>query len=123
MKKIVLALAALVVAAPSLAAPGASGHPSEVRQASIPFVNLRGIRDFRAEGRDAVYLQDRARNWYRAELAGPCYGLPFAHAIGVDTRGGNGLDRFGSLIVEGNRCPVLSLIRSAAPEKRPARQG
>jgi hypothetical protein len=117
MKKIVLALLAAAVAAPSLAAPAATA-PIEAREASIPFVNLRGIRDFRPDGRDAVYLQDRARNWYRAELAGPCYALPWANAIGVDTRGGNSLDRFGTLIVEGERCPVLSLIRSEAPPRK-----
>ena len=121
MKKIVLAVAAAAVAAAPLAAP--AGAAPGAREASIPFVNLRGIRDFRADGRDAVYLQDRARNWYRAELAGPCYGLPWAHAIGVDTRGGNSLDRFGTLIVDRERCQVLSLVRSPAPQKRRARRG
>jgi len=120
MKNMILAIAAAsVLAAPSLAAPApqtaAAVSREEVR---IPFVNFRGIRSFHAAERDVVYLQDRSRNWYRAELIGGCIGLPWANRIGVDTRGGSSFDRFSALIVEGERCQLSSLTRSEKPEKR-----
>lgn len=102
------------------AAPGADPPP---RETQIPFVERRGIVNFEPDGDDAVYLQDRSRDWYRAELAGPCLGLRSALAIGVDTRGSGVLDRFGAILAGGERCPVVSLTRSARPEKKRRRKG
>ena len=65
-----------------------------------------------------LYLQDRSRRWYRAELATKCWGLTFANAIGYDTRGGSTFDRYSSIIVNGERCHLLSLTRSEKPERR-----
>ena len=122
MKTLVIALlAAASLAAPAAAeAPRAANRSEEVR---IPFVQFRGIRDFRAEGRDILYLQDRSRNWYRAELMGPCLGLPWVRAIGVDTRGSSSFDRFSILLVEGERCAISSLTRSSGPPPRRKKRG
>jgi hypothetical protein len=103
-------LAASVSAAPPPAAPGA--------EASIPFVRFGGIQDFEARGDDIVYLQDRSRRWYRAQLNGPCLDLGWATAIGIDTHGSPTFDRFSALIVEGRRCPIQSLTLSGPPPKR-----
>jgi uncharacterized protein DUF6491 len=106
----------------ALASPAAAGpaeprsRPQEVR---IPFVNFGAIRTFRTAGEDVLYLQDRRRNWYRAELAGRCPGIESALRIGLDSRFGSTLDSGAILIVEGHRCPVLSLVRSAEPPRRP----
>jgi hypothetical protein len=107
--KILLLLAA-AVAAPTLAEP-----PVERSQASIPFANHRhAIRDFEAPNDEIVYLQDRQRRWYRADL-GHCFGLKWAHSIGYDTRDGTSLDSFGAILVDGQRCPIVSLTRSEGP--------
>ncbi|HEX8526723.1 DUF6491 family protein [Allosphingosinicella sp.] len=116
---------AFLAAAASFAAPQAEAAPRGppvAEEARIPFVQFRGIRDFRAEGRDLLYLQDRSRNWYRAELMGPCIGLPWARAIGVDTRGDSSFDRFSTLIVEGERCAISSLTRTSEPPPRRKRR-
>ena len=114
MKTLVLAVVLAASAlAPAMAAPAAP-------QASIPFVNHGGIRDWRAVDNDTLYVQDRRRNWYRAELLGPCLDLPWAHAIGFETRGVDRFDRFSDVRVRGQRCAVQSLVRSEAPPaKRP----
>ena len=115
MKKLILALAsAFALATPSLAAPAAAS-PEEAR---IPFVNFGGIRSFHANGDDIVYLQDSHRQWYRAELLGRCWGLSWAHRLGVDTRGSSTFDRFSALVVDGERCPLISLTRSEKPDRR-----
>ncbi len=115
MKKIILALAAVA----SLAGGASAAAPKPVeygKEASIPFVNHGGIRDFRTVGRDTIYLQDQQRRWYRGTFMGPCIELPWANAIGVSSRGTSSLDKFGTLIVRGDRCP----LRVAGPGRSPA---
>lgn len=119
MKSFILAaFAAASLAAPASASADTPRTGAEAEEVRIPFVQFRGLRDFRSDGRDVVYLQDRGRNWYRAELMGPCIGLPWARAIGVDTRGTSSLDRFSMLIVEGERCFISSLTRAEGPPPR-----
>ncbi len=111
--KTFLLLAAAAVAAPALAQP-----PVKRAEASIPFANHRhAIRDFEAPGDEFVYLQNRQRRWYRADL-GHCPGLKWAHSIGYDTRGGINLDSFGAILVDGGRCPIVSLTRSDGPPRK-----
>lgn len=97
-------------------------QPAIGKEASIPFVRLNGIRDFRADGDDAVYLQDRSGKWYHANLVGPCLGLTTSTRIAVDTRfGGNSLDRTGTLLVDGQSCRLLDLVASGPPPKKTKR--
>jgi hypothetical protein len=124
MTRIPVTLIALIAAAaaPAFAAP-APDRPATHRaeQASIPFAGLR-IRNFHAEADDVVYLEDRSRNWYRAELIGPCREIRWARGIGIDTRGSGSFDRFSALLVDGQRCQLASLTRSARPERRKAKR-
>jgi len=112
-----LLILALAAAAPAMAAPEAPRpRPQEAR---IPFVGFGSIRTFRTAGEDVIYLQDTRRNWYRAELTGPCPGIERALRIGVDSRPGSTLDSGSTLIVDGQRCPIHSLVRSEKPPRRP----
>ena len=118
MKAIALFLAA-ALAAPAAAAPASEAAASGVvREARIPFVNFGGIRNYHVEDDDVVYLQDQRRNWYRAQLSGPCFNLRSAFGIGVDTRGSSDFDRFSTIVVGGERCPVESLTHSEKPQKK-----
>jgi len=111
--KTALLLLAAAVAAPALAEP-----PAERAEAGIPFASHpRAIRNFEAPSDEFVYLEDRQRRWYRADL-GHCFGLKWAHRIGYDTRGGHSLDSFGAILVDGERCPILSLTRSEGPPRK-----
>jgi hypothetical protein len=114
MRHAMLILAGLT-AAPALADKPPI-RPEEVR---IPFVQFGAIRTFRTAGEDVIYLQDRRRNWYRAELNGPCPGIERALRIGVDSRYSATLDNSSTLLVDGQRCPIQSLVRSAEPPRRP----
>lgn len=112
-----LALAALLAAGCSTreAPPPAPAG----QQATIPFLSNRGIFGWSADGDSAVYLQDAFRNWYHATLFAPCRELSFADAIGIETRGSDTLDNFGTLIVRGQRCQIQSLVKSGPPPKKP----
>jgi hypothetical protein len=116
MRKILVPLLAASLAAPALAAPAQPQSATAAQEVRIPFPSFR-IRNFHADGRNVVYLEDRSRKWYRAELIGPCDGLPFARAIGIDARGGASFDKFSAIIVDGDRCQLTSLTRSEKPQK------
>jgi hypothetical protein len=114
--KILLPLLAAAAASPAASAPAPKAPRAE--EASIPFANhRRAIRNFEAPSDEIVYLQDGRRRWYRADV-GHCFGLKWAHSIGYDTRGGINLDSFGSILVDGRRCPIVSLTRSEGPPRR-----
>ena len=120
--KILLPLLAAAVAAPALAQRSMPAFdPGE--QVSIPFAGQRrAIRNFEAPSDDILYLQDRQRRWYRAELAGACFDLRWAHAIGYDTRGRLSLDQGSHILVGRERCTITSLTRSEGPPRRVKKQ-
>ena len=116
-KKLGLPLAALG-AALFAAVPAVARDVPIGQETYIAFPNQSSIRTFRTIDRDTIYFQDRQRRWYRGEVIGPCFDLPFAQAIGFDVRGTSRLDRFSTLLVRGQRCQLSSLVRSEAPPTR-----
>jgi hypothetical protein len=109
--KTLAAALALAAAAPAVAAD----RPEEAR---IHFVDHGGIRDWRIVDRDTLLIRGQRNQWYKAELFAPAWGLNFAHSIGFDTGFGGTFDRFSSVIVEGRRYPLRSLVRVDVPPPR-----
>lgn len=118
MKRSIMKPHRIFLAALAAATLVGSASAATPREASIPFVDSGSIRDWRAVGRDTLYVQDVHRNWYRAELMGPCIDLNFANTIGFDASGTNRFDRYSSIVVRGQRCPLQSLVASAPPPKK-----
>ena len=83
--------------------------------ARIPFANSTGIRNYQADGDNALWIEGQRGEWYRAELFGPCIGLDHAMKVGFVTRGTSTLDRFGQVLVDGSKCQIASLVTSAPP--------
>lgn len=83
--------------------------------ASIPFLNHGGIQNWRAESDHVLYVQSQAGKWYKAETIGICAGLKFATRVGFDGGPMDTFDRFSTIIVEGQRCPIQSLSRVPGP--------
>jgi hypothetical protein len=115
---ILLSIAALLAAAPATAET-----PVAPQEASIPFVNMGSVQDWRADGSSALYIQDLGRKWYHATLMGHCNDLPFATAIGIETKGIDTLDRFGTIIAGHQRCPIQSFVTSGPPPKKAKKKG
>ena len=100
------------------AALAAAGHAAPApREASIPFVNHHGILDWKVGDATTLYIQARDRNWYRATVLSSCRNLNFATRIGFDTGPSNLFDQSSYLLVEGQRCPVQSVVASGPPPK------
>jgi hypothetical protein len=80
-------------------------------------VNHQGILDWKVGDATTLYIQARDRKWYRATVLSSCRNLDFATRIGFDTGRSNLFDQSSYLIVEGQRCPVQSVVASGPPPK------
>lgn len=112
-----LAVAALALAPICVAAADKDKDTiADAAEASIPFVDHGGIRDWRADRDRGLWVQDVQRNWYYAKLMGPCIGLDFANAIGFVTRPPGSFDRFSTILVpRQGSCQIVSFVRSDGP--------
>jgi hypothetical protein len=100
-----------------LVSAGGAASPPEEKPAVLHFADLGGIRDFRAVG-DALFVQGTNRRWFRATFFGRCLHLRNAEAIGFVTEPGGSLDRFSSILVDGERCVFRSFERAEPPARR-----
>lgn len=100
-------------------ATGNGASATQAGEAAIPFVNHGGVRDWQAAGDDKVYVQDSQGKWYLATLAMPSPDLPFATAIGFETKGIDRLDKYGAVVIAGSRYPLASLVASGPPPAKP----
>ncbi|WP_242147904.1 DUF6491 family protein [Sphingomonas sp. BAUL-RG-20F-R05-02] len=123
-------LATMLLALPAIAVADVKGDaraggwpPEQIgKETSIPLLRSQNLYNFETDGDRGAWLQDQQRRWYYAKVLGRCLGLSFATRIGVDTRfNGGSLDRTGTLLVDGQRCPIDSLTASAGPPPRPGK--
>lgn len=131
MTRLILPLAAAALGAAALSsAPAAAqaaqhqGHApapaAQAKEARIPFASM--VRDYRAEGRDVIYLR-AGRDWYRGTFMAPCQELPWAWNIRFDTSpGGSAIDRFSTVIARGERCQLNSLVKIDGEPPRTAKK-
>jgi uncharacterized protein DUF6491 len=113
--RVVLGVALLAAAGAALAG---EATPTSATKDYIPFANSGGIRDWRADRDQGLWVQDIHRQWYYAKLMAPCIGLNFAQTIGFDTHPLGRFDKFSSIFVPGagsGRCAVQSFTASGAP--------
>lgn len=100
---------------PQTTAADAKGADHANGDASIPFVNLGGIENWRAVDADTLYIEGRNDQWYRAELRGSCPGMRLNTTIGFVTRSVGSFDEFSSIVVDGRECHLQSLTESPPP--------
>ncbi len=88
---------------------------------AIHFANHGSIRDWQPDDKNALFVQDNHKQWYRATFWTPCFDLPFAIGIGFVTGTMDELDEYSSVIVGGERCMFKTFEKSdppPVPEKR-----
>ena len=117
--KLALSLAALLLPLSAAASIEPAGEARALGvEASIIFPSDSSIRNWKADRGRGIWIQDRQRNWYYGTFAGFCRDVDFVQAIGVETRGAGRLDKFASIIVRGERCPLSSFVTSAPPPSK-----
>jgi hypothetical protein len=105
-----------VLLSAGLAAALAVGGAQAAQRTAIPFADLGNIRDWQADDTEHLYIEASNRQWYRATFWSPCQPLPFATAIAFVTEPNGELDRYSSILVDGERCWFKDFERTAAPE-------
>jgi hypothetical protein len=91
------------------------GNPPQPNESYVPNVRSEGIETWAADGDRGVYILSRDGNWYYALMANRCRRLRSATSITFDSLGPDRLDRHSTLIVDGWRCPIDSIVRSETP--------
>ena len=106
--RLAIAVFALAAALPAIAAEKSA-------ETYIPFANTGGIQDWRALDDKSLYVRGTNRQWYYATLFSSCFGLSTANGVAFVTSPGGSFDKFSTILVEGSRCPVISLVKSEPP--------
>ncbi len=120
--KSLLPLAAMACLAVPLTASAQTAAPASAKQqdASIPFANRGGVRDWRSQGMDRIYFQDNRGQWYLAKLMGTASDLPFTEFVGIDANPDGSLDKFSAVYVKGQKYPFESFVKVAGPPSKKA---
>jgi hypothetical protein len=118
-RNLALSLAAMLLPLSAAAATGPAQEPRQLGvESSILFPSDSTIRNWRADRDRGIWIEGRRGEWYYGTFAGFCRDLDFAQAIGVETRGAGRLDKFASIVVRGERCPLSSFVTSAPPPSK-----
>ena len=103
---------------PAASAASAAAAPASAAEVRIPFANHGGIWSWQVENSTTMLIQSQNRKWYRATLMSSCFDLPFAETVGFETNPDGSFDKFGAVKVRDQRCPLVSLVETAAPAKK-----
>jgi hypothetical protein len=118
-RNLALSLAAMLLPLSAAAATEPAQEPRQLGvESSILFPSDSTIRNWRADRDRGIWIEGRRGEWYYGTFAGFCRDLDFAQAIGVETRGAGRLDKFASIVVRGERCPLSSFVTSAPPPSK-----
>lgn len=105
-----------------LAAATAAAAESPAGETTIPFINSLSNVEWKAASDNSLYLRGPKGDWYLVRTTNRCTRLLAARAIGFHAAM-NQLDRHSAILVQGQRCPVASIVRSGEPPKKARRTG
>ena len=92
-------------------------------EAQIPFADHGGIYNWQVVNDHTVLIQGQNRKWYKATLMRACIDLPFAERIGFESNEDGSFDKFSSIQVRDEKCPLVSLVESSPPAKKAKNPG
>lgn len=119
MRLIKLCLISLLMALPAMSATAAPATPKAKPKpyVTIPFVNHGAIQDWRPVDDKAILIATTNNRWYKATFFAPCFNLDGAFAVGFVTHPIGTLDKFSSILVDGQQCWFRDLQEVPAPAK------
>lgn len=108
--------------AAAVAACCAGGAYAAGDSAVLHFADLDGgIQDWRPDTSgsvDAILVEGRNGNWYRATFWAPCPEINYVPDVAFVTDTLGDLDRFTSIIADGDRCHFKTFEQTDAPSDR-----
>jgi hypothetical protein len=111
------------LSAAALLAGCATSDVESSDEASIPFVRSNGIAEWKKASRDSLHVRSITGDWYLIRTMGRCSALGQTFTLGFETSLHGELDRHGTIVAEGQRCPIASVTRSGAPPRKSAGRG
>jgi hypothetical protein len=112
-------LSSLIACAAVGDTPATAATPNvPAAEASIPFANHDGIYNWQVVDDRTVLIQGQNRKWYRASLMSPCFDLAFAERLGFESNPNGSFDKFSSITVRGQSCPLTSLVEAPPPPRK-----
>jgi Family of unknown function (DUF6491) len=96
----------------------AAASAAPAPEASIPFANHGGIYNWKVVNDRTVLIESQSRRWYKATLLSSCFDLPFAERLGFESNADGSFDKFSMITARHQRCPLISLVETAAPSKK-----
>ena len=109
---------ALALSAFSTGAQAQGSGEQSADRAVIEFANLGGIRDWRPAGSaDAILIEGRNGQWYRATFMNHCPQINFHESLGFVTDATGDLTRFSSIVAGDQRCYFKTFERTTAPDE------
>ena len=88
-------------------------------EAQIPFADHGNIYDWQVVDNKTVLIQTQAHKWYKATLMSACFELPFTEHLGFQSNPDGSFDKFSTIEVRGQTCPLVSLVETAPPARKP----
>jgi hypothetical protein len=119
MKLVSAVLSSLIASAAIGDTPATAASPrAPAAEASIPFANHDGIYNWQVVDDRTVLIQGQNRKWYKASLMSHCFDLPFAERLGFESNPDDSFDKFSSITVRGQSCPLTSLVEARPPPRK-----
>lgn len=100
------------------AAAFAADPPAAKPEARIPFADHHGISGWQVVNDRTLLIEGQNRVWYKATLMSSCLDLPFSEAIGFKTNPDGSFDKFSSIRLRHQTCPLISLVKTDPPKKK-----
>jgi hypothetical protein len=110
------ALLCLLVSTAMAESPAPAQTPTP--EAQIAFADHGGIYNWQVVDDHTVLIQSQSRKWYKATLLSRCIDLPFAERLGFESNSDGSFDKFSSIQVRSQKCPLISLVATTAPAKK-----
>jgi hypothetical protein len=107
-----------VGAVAAVAADEAALPETPAPETQIPFASKGGIWSWRVVDNKTVLIESRGRKWYKATLFSNCINLPFSERMTFVPNASGSFDRFSTIRVGSQRCPLSSLVATSAPPKK-----
>lgn len=82
----------------------------------INFADIGNIRNWQADGTDAVLIQNSHDQWFRASFWAPCVDLPFVETIAFVTEPNGDLGKYSSILVDGQQCWFKEFGHASDPQ-------
>ena len=111
----------MCLAVAAAAAPAAAKERNG--ETVIPFMSSLNAVEWKAASDDSLYVRGPRGDWYFIRTMNRCSRLRSSPGIGFQTSALDQLDRHGAILVQGVRCPVESITRSAGPPRKVRKRG